>query len=1305
MPRARIGGSGRGDPKFLLEAHVEKSREFVDIVHVGVLQAPHQLSFALNTGWRQVGFVQKLNLFITRLAHNGGVDPLFTNSDSLIAHGAVKGGIVDSLVLSAKKVERLLVAAVVVFLLSLPAYAQSNLGSISGSITDKTGGVIVNATVTVTDTQRGISRTLTTDDAGEYNAPNLVPGLYSVRAESAGFTRIERQNIRLEVGKDVRVDLTLQPGEQTTTVTVTEELPLVETTNSTLGGTLSNETINDLPLNGRNYQNLVVLRPGSLFYPGGGGWTQSTNGSHPEDNGYIIDGLTNDHPLTALTVINGAGVEGDAATILPIDAIQEFNVIENPPAQYGWKTGAIVNVGLKSGTNNLHGTAYAFGRSDALDARNYFDAAPVNGSCTIFGPAPLSLCDKSPVQLEQFGATAGGPIKKDKLFFFLGFEDERYSLGNLFERNLPVDQSLAATPAMNCPTGVTGNCAASLPDAILGIEALGATPSGLSMHLTGCTQATPSATPVCTGGLFPANSTTSVSSGVSLQSDFRSDNGLAKIDYHINDKNTLNGMYFISRGDIVAQDPGTFAELQPFWRSHQDNLPQVFGVNWTYTPNSHWVNEARFGIIFMNRENNTLDQNTTATSYGINTGVTAPLDGGFPTLLIAGLSPLGGFPGWPIELGPTWVYQGVDNVSYLHGKHAFKFGGEIHFNDVTAGRFSYGKGVILFLPGSGIGTPLEDFMSGTGGVAKFLVGTNELHLSTKQFALFAEDEWRLRPRITLTYGLRYEYITPLHEANNQLGNFDPTSATGLVQVGDQIKTPYDADHLDFGPRVGLAWDVTGKGTTVVHAGASLVTDDGIPMFLFVGQGGEQNDTTLGLGAIPTGAQIWENGAQVGSFGGNIDYVVTKTGGPPFANHWASQPGDGTGTPLWSLNPICADNNSPGKFPCDILGVDPHFRNPLVVTWTLGVEHAFTNDLSLNVAYVGNHGARLPGITDLNQPVPIPNPTMASTPGPAPFATQFPYLDNINWLSNLYKSNYNGLQATLTQRTAYGLSFVAGYTYSHALDGSSFNINIPLPQDSRFPQMNYDSSVFDIRHRFTFSVTYAIPGKDAPAQLLKGWELNSIVTLQSGAPWGVDDSSNNISGTNEFTEHWDFFGKDSDFKSGNSSIPYCTGFPGTVTCTQTTPAGTVILPASQTTAFATACSAASNSITGGAATLAAFGCYAQKNSVMVPPEYGTFGTMSRNPFRDPGFRDWDLSVSKNFLFGERLKAQFRAEFFNVLNHPNFANPYGGSNGFGENDPSSSSNFGCGCATPDQAAGNPVLGTGGNRAIQLGLKLIF
>jgi hypothetical protein len=287
-------------------------------------------------------------------------------------------------------------------------HAQANLGRISGTITDQTGGAMVGATVSVLDVQRGISRNLTTDDAGEYVAPNLTPGTYTVSAEAKGFKSGERAGILLETGKDLRIDLTLQPGNQDQRIVVTEEVPLVETTNATLGGTLSNQAINDLPLNGRNYQNLLSMRPGVLVEPGGGSWTQSTNGVRPEDNVYLVNGMYNVGAFSALSILNAPALAGDAASILPIDAIQEFNTEENPRAEYGWKPGAVVNVGIKSGTNSVHGTAYAFGRDTAFDARNFFNEASEPGC-----PAP---CAKTGVSLEQFGATAGGPIKKDKIF-------------------------------------------------------------------------------------------------------------------------------------------------------------------------------------------------------------------------------------------------------------------------------------------------------------------------------------------------------------------------------------------------------------------------------------------------------------------------------------------------------------------------------------------------------------------------------------------------------------------------------------------------------------------------------------------------------------------------------------------------------------------------------------------------------------------------------------------------------------------------------------------------------------------------
>src|SRR6202451_679547 len=311
----------------------------------------------------------------------------------------------------------LLTAAGVVILLSLAAGGQSTAGRILGTVTDASGAAVGGATVVVTDAARGTTRNLTTDAAGAYVAPDLEPGVYKIRVESKGFKTVERPNVPVEVATDVRADFALQPGEVSETIVVNEDIPLVNTTSSTLGGTLSNEEINDLPLNGRNYENLLQLRPGVMRYPGGGFSTTSANGLRAEDNAYYIEGLFNSEPYSGQAIVNGAGIAGDSATILPIDSIQEFNLQQSPPAEYGWKPGAVINVGLKSGTNHLHGTAFGFGRDGVMDARNYFNDVP-NPKLTR--------------TLEQFGGSVGGAIIKDKAFFFGAYEGQRYNVGNSF---------------------------------------------------------------------------------------------------------------------------------------------------------------------------------------------------------------------------------------------------------------------------------------------------------------------------------------------------------------------------------------------------------------------------------------------------------------------------------------------------------------------------------------------------------------------------------------------------------------------------------------------------------------------------------------------------------------------------------------------------------------------------------------------------------------------------------------------------------------------------------------------------------
>ncbi len=370
-----------------------------------------------------------------------------------------------------------------VLLLCLPTFSQGNFGRILGTVTDQSGGVLAGATVTVTDTQRGVTRTLTTDAAGEYDAPNLTPGTYSVRVEAKGFKTLERTGIDVGVGREVRVDLTPQPGEQQQTITVTEAIPLVETTNATLGGSIENKDINDLPLNGRNYQNLVGLRPGVMIQPGGSPWTQSTNNVRPDEMAWNVDGVLNANFFDARPVANMPSPFSDAATILPVDAIQEFNIEENPKAEWGWKPGAVVNVGIKSGTNTLHGSAYAFGRSDAFDARNYFNPGLIGGSC-VSNTALPSVCNKLPAQLKQFGGVVGGPIKKDKLFFFAGYEGLRSHIGNTFATSIP--QIGPGTTDGSCKTGGTGSCASSMVDAISELQLNDVPVSPVSLALTGC---------------------------------------------------------------------------------------------------------------------------------------------------------------------------------------------------------------------------------------------------------------------------------------------------------------------------------------------------------------------------------------------------------------------------------------------------------------------------------------------------------------------------------------------------------------------------------------------------------------------------------------------------------------------------------------------------------------------------------------------------------------------------------------------------------------------------------------------------
>jgi len=1195
---------------------------------------------------------------------------------------------------------RLLLATFTLFLFSIPALthpavAQSTAGRILGTVTDQSGAAVSGATVVVSDVQRGESRTLTTDTSGEYVAPELLPGEYKIRVEAKGFKTTERPNVVIEVASDVRADFALQPGQVSETIVVNVDIPLLNTTSSTLGGTLSNEEINDLPLNGRNYENLLQLRPGVMRYPGGGFSTTSANGLRAEDNAYYIEGLFNSEPYSGQAIVNGAGIAGDSATILPIDSIQEFNLLQSPPAEYGWKPGAVVNVGLKSGTNKVHGTAFIFGRDGAMDARNYFNA----------DPSP-----KLPRTLEQFGGSFGGAIVKDKAFFFGAYEGQRYNVGNSYGGVTSPMTVPSTTPNGTCAFGFAGDCADSIPDVISDLQSaantsgIGVSPA--SLMVAGC-----ASSGACEGTGFPTNNTQGIGISNGFNNVVHVNNFVGKVDYLLNERNSISGMYFFGNNTGTVED---FPELQQKWLSDIHTRAQVGGGSWISTISAHTVNEFRFGYNRLYQPTLPGDLNTPASAYGLDTGVSGPYTGGLPRIGFGGyfFPGLGGFK-WPKFQGPDEMFQFVDHLSYTVGKHALKFGGDVRRDNVTNAAYGNSRGSITFLGGvlAGTSTPLEDFFAGLPFKETVEIGDPTRHLHNWAIGGFFQHDWRVTKNLTLNLGVRYEFSTVIQESNNLMGGFSPT--LGMVQVGRQISNLYNPNPKNFGPRGGFAWDIAGNGRTVLRGGAGLIYET-VNWQSFVAF-----NNAFGVGNVPTAAIIDSAGDTAGGTI-NAGNITVKSFLNPVATPW-----DAVNGPLYgNLSTInCAPPN-----PCPIMTVDPHLTTPYVWNWNLNLQHAFTPNVSMEIAYVANRGSNLTGIRDINQPPvgsgwpaanvatctaqlvngqydTVNNPACQVANEVGPYNNTFPYLSNIFQMGNVYVSNYNGLQVTLNARNYHGLSMVAGYTYSHALDdvGANwdFGYGSGLPQNAYDVGAEYGNSDFDIRQRLTVSLTYAIPGRKGFGQLAEGWEINSIITLDSPQFWGPMDEGTDAAGIGPLPVsppantpiRWSFYGKPSDFKSGKGvGIPY---FAGNNSPSDPSPNA--------------ACNAQALAIDGGspgAATesLAFFGCYANGSSIMLPPPLGHFGNMSRNTFPDTGFRDFDFSVAKNFHFGEAMRLQFRAEFFNILNHPNFANPYGGQNGFGLNDPSVQP-FGCGCATPDVAAANPVIGSGGSRAVQLGAKFIF
>ena len=924
--------------------------------------------------------------------------------------------------------------------------AQTFRGGINGAVTDPSGAVVPGAMVEAVDAATGVSHKTVTSSGGEYSFQDLPLGAYTVTVNGSGFKSTVISKVPVTAGAVYTLPIKLSVASTGETVEVSADAITLDTTSTTQVAEVGGEELQDTPLNGRDFTQLIILTPG--FSNSGAGGYGSLNGTRANQINWQIDGIDNNDLWHNIPAVNQGGVSGIAGIVLPIDAVDQFSAQTQAAAESGRNPGGSVNLSLKAGTNTLHGSAYYYNRNEFFGATN-----------------PFTAPTKQEVRNYNYGYSAGGPILRDRLFWFTTYEHQRFTIGVPQQATEPTQawQQLALTALANnnvAPNPVTQNLLTNLWPA----DATGSGPA------------------------TPYNYVSSIPEyGYSY-------NGLAKIDYTINDRNSLTAHWFVGQGNQVAPVGSSLAWYYEVAPIHVQNYAIVF--NHVFSPSI--TNQLLAGVNYFNQvfydANNTFD----VSKYGLVTGSGLL---GSPNINITNFDPIGET---PPEGRNDITGHLTDDLSWVIGKHQIKLGGELRKAQLDEFYHRHGLGSFTFDGSQGpVRNPavpgdtwnagnlyvdaLADFLAGYIQSASIALGDPDRQVFVNTFDVFSQDAWQITPKLNINYGLRWDYEGPLHNPWKNLSVFRPSlGGDGLGIQGVNLDTLYDPTYSNFSPRVGLSYQL--GPTTVIRMGAGLYYDtpnlnpfldnrpgNGAPN----GVEGNPTGPTAVHTATVSGLASQSDGSDTGS------RVVIQSGVDPFTSS--------------------APSNS-------LFSIAKNFVPSHDLNYNFQLEQSFTSKLIAQIGYVGSQGRHLLAIRDINQ-------AALGGSGVRPYDGMFTDFNGdpinysfINEIQSIGTSNYNSLQATLRVSNLHGFSAQTAYTWSHSFDEVTAYRGA-LPQDSYNFKGDYGPSDFDARNIFTGLLTYEVPGSHILSALTKGWQVNSLMTFKSGSPFSVY-SAEDTSGTND-----------------------------------------------------------------------------------------------------------------------------------------------------------------------------------------------